>query len=276
METTERWYQQGQAAWPTLRCTNSQFLQLLQGWQQRTGKAFSEANHRDIFLVGAVLQNSPGALQAFETDYLAPTSGALRRIGLHDAAASEVLQIVRTKLLVGNEHAPRLAAMVGDGQLTHLLRVVVTRTGLNYLRDTKAASTEAFEDNAIFAKLTGANHLAPVPPDAELFAAEAERLLRDLVKQAVGQLDEQARTLLRLHWFHDMTIDAIGQLYGVHRATAARWIAAACEQVERNVRRGLKTELDTRSDHLASLLNALGERVASTLFGLKDALQNDS
>jgi RNA polymerase sigma-70 factor (ECF subfamily) len=45
----------------------------------------------------------------------------------------------------------------------------------------------------------------------------------------MAALTARQRTLLRLAYVDGLTVDAIGRMYAVHRATAARWLAAARE-----------------------------------------------
>jgi RNA polymerase sigma-70 factor (ECF subfamily) len=43
-------------------------------------------------------------------------------------------------------------------------------------------------------------------------------------RDALASLSSRNRNVLRYHFIEELTIDHIGSLYGVHRATAARWI----------------------------------------------------
>src|SRR6185369_7238603 len=80
-------------------------------------------------------------------------------------------------------------------------------------RVTLAAHAEAF---------IGGGH------DPEIAVAK-ERLRQPLaaaLEAALAALGAREKTLLRLHIVDNLTIDEIGALYRVHRATAARWLVS--------------------------------------------------
>jgi RNA polymerase sigma-70 factor, ECF subfamily len=62
-----------------------------------------------------------------------------------------------------------------------------------------------------------------------------------------------------------LTIDQIGALQGVHRATAARWIERAREEVSRNVRRELMKELGMDPFETDEILEWVQSRVELSL-----------
>src|SRR5262249_492438 len=63
------------------------------------------------------------------------------------------------------------------------------------------------------------------------------------VAHALQALATRERNLLRQHYLDGLTIDALGKLYRVHRATVARQIAAAREKVLDEVKRTLATRM---------------------------------
>lgn len=56
-------------------------------------------------------------------------------------------------------------------------------------------------------------------------------------RDAVNALTSRERNLLRYHYLSDLSIDQIGTLYHVHRATAARWVAQARERLISDTRK---------------------------------------
>jgi RNA polymerase sigma-70 factor (ECF subfamily) len=221
-------FRRGQDAWPQLACEAAVFERIARAWQQRAARSFDRANARDLYIAAAIAGRGAAAFVAFEQAYLARTRSSLGRLGLRDSAVDDVLQIVREKLLVAPDAdtLPKIAALAGDGQLEAVVRVVVVRTGHNYRRDQKLDRFDN-EDELVIERIA--------TEDASLAGKDARKRLRDTLRQALAQLSDRDRTLLRLHFCHGMTIDELGGLYDVHRATAARWLTRVFDEVERRV-----------------------------------------
>jgi len=82
------------------------------------------------------------------------------------------------------------------------------------------------------------------------------------LREAIDGLPPRDRVILRMHLVDGLSIDRIAQPYGVHRATAARWLADVREAILVRVHERLATALgDVESDQLKSL----GRLVASQL-----------
>jgi RNA polymerase sigma-70 factor (ECF subfamily) len=250
-------FARGKDAWPQIPCELAVFQRVAWAWHDRTGRAFDRANSRDLYLAAAIADGAPAAFAAFDHGYLARTRPALRRLGLHDAAVDDVLQIVRERLLVASEPQtmPKLATLVGDGQLEALLRVIVVRTGHNFRRDQKLDRSGS-EDDAVVERI--AVH------DESLVGKDARQRLRGALRDAIAQLAPRDRTLLRLHFCHGMTIDALGSLYDVHRATAARWLTRIIDDVEHRVSAGFGPDDD---QSLPSILAIVRSGMSIGLFG---------
>jgi RNA polymerase sigma-70 factor (ECF subfamily) len=174
----------------------------------------------EIALAQAVAAGDPAALKEFETRYLAPVRPTLRAMTISDADIADIEQSVRLKLLVAEEGgAPRLVGYAGQGKLGGLVRVAAVREALTLLRRRKTTtSSDDWLDD-----------LSSPDDDPELAQLKARH--RDAFKtsfeEAVRRLEPRDHTLLRLHLVRHQTIDQIGAVYGVHRATAARWVDAA-------------------------------------------------
>ena len=77
------------------------------------------------------------------------------------------------------------------------------------------------------------------------------------LKDALSAISVQDKTLLRLHFVDGLSAEAIGRIYGVHRATVARWLAALRRQMLQRVRHGLALPASATSSELRSLLTLL-------------------
>jgi RNA polymerase sigma-70 factor, ECF subfamily len=252
-ELCEQAWQRGRDTWSTVDSDRATFQRLGEQCLDRkrasgaSSPGWDQLNAADLYIVAAVLTQKRGASEAFGKAFLVANRGALARLGLSDAAIDDALQIVRERMLVPSEGtAARITSQVGDGELAALMRVVVIRTGMNLKRTDHRLS---LEDEGVFEHLIAAQN-----PQTELLAAEARTLLRTSLSAAINTLNERDKTLLRLHLFHKMSIDDLGRMYDVHRATAARWLGKIHAQLDLATREQLAKALATSTDHLDSVL----------------------
>ncbi|HZU81492.1 MAG TPA: sigma factor-like helix-turn-helix DNA-binding protein, partial [Polyangiaceae bacterium] len=77
---------------------------------------------------------------------------------------------------------------------------------------------------------------------------------------AVAGLERRDRTLLRLHLLGGVSLEQLAAVYGVHRATVVRWLAAARAQVLDATRANLIARLGVRADELESLMGLVQSR----------------
>ena len=80
-----------------------------------------------------------------------------------------------------------------------------------------------------------------------------------------GDLDARARNLLRLHHLGGATLEQLAAMYGVHRATAVRWLADARAALARGTRRRLTASLDVSPAELDSILAMIGSRLEASV-----------
>ena len=155
--------------------------------------------------------------------------GALARMGLGPAHRDDVWQTLCQRLLVGEEGAPtRIVHSAGGGTLGGLVRVAATRLGLSIVEQEKrTVATDALLDQ-IAAGSSG--------PELGLMKQQHRHELKQEVEAAIGDLSVRERLVLRLHLVEQVGIDAIAAAQGVHRATAARWVASAKEALGERVR----------------------------------------
>ncbi|HEV8549598.1 MAG TPA: sigma factor-like helix-turn-helix DNA-binding protein, partial [Polyangiaceae bacterium] len=90
------------------------------------------------------------------------------------------------------------------------------------------------------------------------YAETFQSALRD----AVAGLRAHERNALRMHVCGGCSIDQIGRAYGVHRATAARWLERAREAISEGVRGALTLRNVKLTD---SEFQSLGHALASEL-----------
>lgn len=220
----------------------------------------------DVYLVLACLARQPEAIAAFERVVMVSIRASIERAATEHADADDALQTTREKLLVGAApEGPKLAQYAGRGPLASWVRVVAMRELLMVQRKARRHATHrANDDTAVVT--TGAT--AASVEMAMLRGVHGEAF-RDAVQHAMRTLSVEQRTVLRFHLRDGLGIDAIAPMLGVHRATAARKLARAREDVLTatrailNERHGLTTS-EARSLCLA-LVNEIDVSVARFL-----------
>ena len=149
------------------------------------------------------------------------------RLGADDVA--ELSQRLRVELVVGGEaRGPKLLSYGGRGPLGGFLRAVAMRTALSDLRRV-VPKTEAFDGEIMGFATTHDDAL-------ENLSARHTQDLGAALRAAVGALSPRDRNVLRLYVLDGASIEVIGRLYGVHRATIARWVGEIRVRIARDAK----------------------------------------
>jgi RNA polymerase sigma-70 factor (ECF subfamily) len=159
------------------------------------------------------------AITAFEATYAKAIGSALRRSFDPGLCEDAELRLRERLFLVAGDQVPRLESYSGRGDLHAWLRAAAVRTAIDLMRAQRMVPVGAvpIDDGAA------------IDP---LLAALKQRYrdeFRDAFAEVAAALTDRERTLLRYHYFDGLSIDEIGALYRVNRATAGRWLAAIRE-----------------------------------------------
>jgi RNA polymerase sigma-70 factor (ECF subfamily) len=205
----------------------------------------------DLYLACACLEGEPWAVEAVGRILTTEVEVALRQFdGAYDLL-NEVRQMLRHKLLVSDGGAqPKLAEYAGRGDLRAWTRSVTVRTALNRLRDDRRG--EQLDDEMGEALVSPAES-----PELALIKSRYRAAFRAAFGSALAGLSKRERTVLRIHYFDGLTLEEVGAVFGVHRATAARWLASAREKLLLAVRRDLADRLGMGPEELDSLLRTV-------------------
>ncbi len=212
----------------------------------------------DAALAFACAEQSPSALSEFERRYGREFAGALSRLSLNRAEIDEVAQIVRERLFVARPGSPpKILDYAGHGALAAWLRAVIVRAGID-LRRSRNKDPDRPGDVDPLLELTGA---ATADPELESLRARYQQPFREAFRDALRALPQDERNALRLNVAEGLNIAQIGQIYGVHRATVARWIASAREGIASNTRRLLAERLKLPALEIESLVRLCQSRL---------------
>lgn len=173
----------------------------------------------------------------------------LARRGVGADGADEVAQNLREHLLVGTATRPaRIRDYAGRGSLRAWIIVAAARMGSRAAQRTRRSAA---------APLISVADPRGAAAASELVDDRHRGQLEHACEQALLELPQRERALLRLQLVDGASIDQIGRIYGVHRATAARWLASARAQVLACTRRRLAAALGVDAEAAASIAQRL-------------------
>jgi RNA polymerase sigma-70 factor (ECF subfamily) len=199
----------------------------------------------------------PAAIEAFESGYVAEMSRALQRLRLSGDEVTELTQVLRQELLVGQPGAaPTLASYSGRGSLGAWVRVTATRKGLKTFR--RAAAADGGEDELLAKEAPGDD------PELAYLRSLYGDAFRAAFLAAMTGLESRDKNLLRQHFLDGLTIDDLAALHQVHRATAARWIGRARDELLASTRREFARQTNVTPVECESVLRLLQSRLDVT------------
>jgi len=211
------------------------------------GASNLEARVADLYIASACVAGDLAALASLDAQLPAIVRPALAKLGMPASDHDEIVQRVRVALFVPDElGACGLSGYTGRGALRAYLRAVAVRIALKRLeREHPPASADPSELATWIPDMSDS-------PELALLKQRCRDDLRAAFASALAALSARERTLLRQHYVDGLTVDMLGPLHQVHRATCARWIEAARVKILRGVRSHLRTSLQLDDSDLES------------------------
>jgi RNA polymerase sigma-70 factor (ECF subfamily) len=182
----------------------------------------------ELLLARACAAADRQALLAFEADAMRGADGTLARRKFDADVIEEAKQNVRERMLVGpspdgDRPRPRILDYDGRGELKGWLAVAILREAIHLAKRGKKAEAVDFDFVAI---AEGGDD-----PEVAYFKKRYRAEYKESFQAALAEMPARERALLRQQYILGMNVDAIGAIYQVHRATAARWVQAAREEL---------------------------------------------
>ena len=261
-EELARLVAEGRAAWPQLRIPDEQFVGYLRERvdpQLPLAEQPLRAQLGDLYLACGCASGDSDAIAAFGDRYGSELVRLFARPNRRGTDAADLVQALLEHLFVrvGNRK-PRIAEYLGRGSLRTWLRVVALRLRMNAERG--RAGKEA-------ALPTPAQAMLPDAWDLELeYVKERYRhAFREAFAWAMNELEARDRGLLRLHVVHGLSATAIAGVFGVHRATAKRWLAGVREQLLERTRGRMRDAAQLDGRELDSVMELIGSRLEASV-----------
>lgn len=208
----------------------------------------------DLYLAAACLAGVKDAIALFEKTCVAPARAHAARRFADDTLADELAQIVRQRLVVEER---RLTQYTGRGPLGAWVRVAMVREGQSVKRGPlgrETALSTARDERVI------ESH-----PEAKLMNAHERFLANEALRTALQGLPREERVLLRMHYVDEVTLEGVAKVLGVSRATAARRLASARDNLMESMRRYLHDERGISTTQVDSVIGALAGQIDVSL-----------
>jgi RNA polymerase sigma-70 factor (ECF subfamily) len=110
-----------------------------------------------------------------------------------------------------------------------------------------------------------ADEVALEDPEAEYLRAQYRAPFVRAFKSAFEALPKDDRSILCMHYVDGASIDSIGRVFNVHRATVARWLVRIRRDVLARAKELLAEQLGAEVDEAASVIAVLADELDVTL-----------
>jgi RNA polymerase sigma-70 factor, ECF subfamily len=205
----------------------------------------------DVYLAIACGDGDSPAAVHLERECFVEVDIAAKKLRATGAQTSEMRSVLR-KLLFPTG----LADFTGRGDLRGYIKVIVTRELIRTInRERKEQPIETVIDRLEVERA----------PELSVLRARHGADITAALRTALDGLPERDRALLRYSLVDGWTVDQIGELYGVHRATAARWCAAARDALGDRIRNEVASRLEIPTDDVDSLIALVRSRIDVSL-----------
>jgi RNA polymerase sigma-70 factor (ECF subfamily) len=216
--------------------------------------ALAAAPVADLAIAGACAVQEPTAHAAFDVVLTEVDSAGASTRSPKDLV-EEVKQLLRVQLLVQkDDKPPGIVGYKGKGPLRGWVRITATRELVRHL---KKQSRETPVDRDLDDALGGDTG----DPVLEQLKRDYREEFAAALREAIGDLTAEDRTLLRQQIVDQLSIDEVGVAYGVHRATAARWLNRAREALVKATRERLGQKLKLSKGEIDSVIRLVQSRL---------------
>jgi len=260
-ETLDAHLATARGAWPRVAVGDAAFITHLAGlFADDAGEAeLRSVRSGDVYLALACALGDQAAIVEFERAYFDEIDRAAVRTRAGTDLAGEAKQNIRRILFVAESNRPAAAATFsGRGDLRGWIRVTATRELIRLLgRDKREIK---IDDDALFDFLSPAND-PELSYIRDLYRAECS----DAFRTALDALSTKDRSLLRYQVLDGLTVDDIGAIHGIHRATAARWIASIRDRLLEHTRTEVQRRLGIATSEVDSILRLVHSRLDVSL-----------
>lgn len=252
------------ARWPQLALEATDFLPYLAQrlvFDDSLTAALASTHVEDLYLACACERRLDGAIASFDAEYQTIMKMALSRMQNIGDIEDEVRQRVHQRLFVASGNTPaRIASYQGRGPLKAWVRATTIREAIAIFRESKP-NLSAPED-----VLSALPDLAD-DPEMHYLKGLYRQSFKSAFEASFAMLSARDRTLLRYKYCDNTSLDDLGLLYRVHRATVARWLVTIRETLLTDTRARMLDELGTSNSELDSIMRVIQSQLDASIAG---------
>jgi RNA polymerase sigma-70 factor, ECF subfamily len=199
----------------------------------------------DLFLALCCGSNDGRAVRILERKHRSNLDIYLERSGFDEPTRQDVLQQLWLHLCAGPQ--PRILTYAARASLAAWTKVAALRFAIHMKPCVPLANTDVGE-------IAICNFVAEnASPELKLTVEYAKPLFQSALALAMSLLSDRDVTILRLFFVEGVSSENIAKLYGVHRATSARWITEIRRRILESVQGTLATDYGVDSSEFESL-----------------------
>ena len=253
------------AAWPDIAVTPARFASEL---ARRIGPhdtgaatlhALGATRGSDVYLAIACCDADEPAIGRFDELIGRELRQVATKLRATPDQTAELQSELRRLLLIDDgERAAALRDYAGRGDLRSYLRVMATRAMIRAIN--RGRREVVVDDGEFFDRM-----MPQDDPELGFLRAQYRETVDAALRAALSGLDARSRALLRYQLIDGWSIDQVGKLYGVHRATAARWLTDAREVLGEIIRTELAARLQIATEDVDSIVRLVQSRVDMSL-----------
>jgi RNA polymerase sigma-70 factor (ECF subfamily) len=249
---------QARAAWPALALPGDALVGYLAARLPGGGAQALAPGPRiaDLALAFACAHGDEAAVAAFQAQYFGEIDLAGRRTRCGADLVADARQNIARIVFTGER--PAILGYTGRGDLRGWVRMIATRELLRLLALARREAPLSDDDMV--------DALSPAADPELAYLQERYRAeFAEAFRAAVATLSDRERALFRHQLADGWGIDELAAEHGVHRSTAARWLAQARDHLLEQTRERLKQRWGADSHELDSVLRLLTSRLDVSL-----------
>lgn len=253
---------EGLAEWPGVEPDPEGFIDFLAKRLPREGhpvEALTRLKTVSLYLAYACLKGTAGAAEAFARAFHPVLNRALHGVTAEASQIDDVKQAVYQKLFVpAGDKEPAIHKYDGVGELRSWVRVTAVRMALNLHRDRK-------RERPLSPQLLLTRPDGRIGPEEDYLKRLYSDAFKRAFEQALQSLQSPQRNLLRYYYIDGLTVEQIGTMYRVHKATISRRLDHIREQLLTETRNGLVRQLDVGQTEFESIMRLIHSRLDASI-----------
>ncbi len=248
-------YTAARQTWPEVMVSANRFAEFIElrlAREPDRGQALANLRAADLYLLCGYTDGDRAATRILQGAYISKIEGICYKLGLHHLA-KDLMQTFAERLLAENGPHFRYA---GRGDLMGWIAISAARDAGHWGQKERRHDTDDLLENRL---------MADSDLDSDLVRHRYQPLVKAAFRAAIAALPPRDRNLLRYFYLDGLNIDAIGAIYGKHRATVARWLAGLRENLVAALRAAVMAELGASPEEAHEIMQAVRSGLGTSM-----------